>query len=112
MIKQIFARSFTKALTAIQLNSAGAAWTICQESSRDTIKKVTLTPHDQRQKCSWRKKAECPMEGKGQVNDIVYKCDIARPLPVKVYLGFAEGEWKSRFYNHKLSLAQVTLKIS
>ena len=52
------------------------------------------------------------MEGKGQVNDIVYKCDIARPLPVKVYLGFAEGEWKSRFYNHKLSLAQVTLKIS
>ena len=30
-------------------------------------------------------------------------CDIPRPLPKKMYLGLAEGEWKSRLYNHKLS---------
>ena len=43
------------------------------------------------------------MEGNYQVNDVVYKCDVTRPLPKKAYLGLAEGEWKSRFYNHKLS---------
>ena len=64
-------------------------------------KKVTSKPRDQRPKC--RKKAECPMEGNCQVIDVVYKCDVTRPLPKKVYLGLAKREWKSRFYNHKLS---------
>ena len=66
-------------------------------------KKVISKPHDQRPKCNCRKKAECPMEGNCQVNNVIYKCDVTRPLPKKVYLGLAEGEWKSRFYNHKLS---------
>ena len=66
-------------------------------------KKVISKPHDQRPKCNCRKKAECPMEGNCQVNNILYKCDITRPLPKKVCLRLAEGEWKSRFYNHKLS---------
>ena len=65
-------------------------------------KKVTSKPHDQRPNCNCRKKAECPMEGNCQVNNVIYKCDVTRPLPKKVYLGLAEGEWKSRFYNHKL----------
>ena len=43
------------------------------------------------------------MERNCQVNDVVYKCDVTRPLPKKVYLGLAEEEWKNRFYNHKLS---------
>ena len=43
------------------------------------------------------------MEGNCEVNDVVYKCDVTSPLPKKVYLGLAEGEWKSCFYNHKLS---------
>ena len=46
------------------------------------------------------------MEGNCQVNDVVYKCDLTRPLPKKVFLGLAEGEWKSRFFNHKLSIRQ------
>ena len=66
-------------------------------------KKVTSKPHDQRPKFSCRKKSECPMEGNCQVNNVVYKCDETKPLPKKVNLGLAEGEWKSRFYNHKLS---------
>ena len=66
-------------------------------------KKVTSKPRDQRPKCNCRKKGECPMEVNCQVNDVVYKRDVARPLPKKVHLGLAEGEWKSRFYNHKLS---------
>ena len=44
------------------------------------------------------------MGGKCQVNVVVYTCDVTRPLSKKVYLGLAEGEWESRFYNHILSL--------
>ena len=65
--------------------------------------KVTSKPHNQRPKCNHRKKAECPMEGNCQVNDVVYKCDVTRPLLKQVYLELAEGEWKSHLYNHKLS---------
>ena len=43
------------------------------------------------------------MERNCQVNDVVYKFDVTRPLSEKVYLGLAEGDWKSRLYNHKLS---------
>ena len=43
------------------------------------------------------------MEGNCQVNNIVYKCGVTRPLPKEVFLGLAEGEWKSRLCNHKLS---------
>ena len=36
------------------------------------------------------------------VNNVVYKCDVKRPLPKKEYLTLPMGEWKSCFYNHKL----------
>ena len=36
------------------------------------------------------------MEGNCQFSDVVYICDVTRPLPQKAYLGLAEGEWKSR----------------
>ena len=51
----------------------------------------------------WQEKAECSMEGNYQVNNVVHKCGVTTPLPKKVYLGLAEGEWKSRFCNRKLS---------
>ena len=49
-------------------------------------KKVISKPRDQTTKCNCRKKVECPMEGHCQVNDVVYKCNVKRPLPKKVYL--------------------------
>ena len=64
---------------------------------------VTSTARDQTSKCNCRKRSEYPMEGNGQVNDIVYKCDLTRALPKKVYLGHAKGEWKSLLYSYKLS---------
>ena len=33
------------------------------------------------------------MEGNCQVDDVVYKCDVTRPLPKKVYLGLAERQY-------------------
>ena len=32
------------------------------------------------------------MERNCQVNDVVYKFDVTRPLPKKVHVGLAEGE--------------------
>ena len=49
-------------------------------------KKVTSKPRDQTPKCNCRKNVECPIEGNYQVNDVVYKCDITRPLPKKYIL--------------------------
>ena len=49
------------------------------------------------------------MEGKCLVNDVVYKCNVTTPLPKKVYLGLVEREWKSCFYNHKLSFKHKRL---
>ena len=66
-------------------------------------KKVTSKPPDQRLKWNCRKKTECPMEGNCQVNNIVYKCDVIKPFSKNVYLGLAERELKSRFYDYKLS---------
>ena len=40
------------------------------------------------------------MERNYQVNNVVYKCE---KKCTKIYLGLAKGEWKSRFYNYKLS---------
>ena len=55
------------------------------------------------QNATAEKKANCPMEGNDEINDIVYKCDVTKRLPKKVYLGLAERERKSRFYNQNLS---------
>ena len=59
-----------------------------------------MTKMQLQKKSQYRK---CSMEGNCQVNNVIYKCDVTRPLLKKVYLGLAEGEWKSPFYNHKLS---------
>ena len=47
-----------------------------------------------------QKKAECPTKRNCQVNNVLYKFDVTRPFPKKMDLRLAEGEWKSRFYNH------------
>ena len=50
------------------------------------------------------------MKGNCQVNNVIYKFDVTRPLPEKVYLGLAEGEWKSRFYNHRLYTRDISTR--
>ena len=40
-------------------------------------------------------KKECTREGNCQINNVVRKCDVTKPLLKKVYLGLAEGEWSA-----------------
>ena len=54
--------------------------------------------------CNCRVKPECPLNGRCQVTDIIYKCAVLPPdKPNKVYFGTAEGDFKKRFYDHKKS---------
>ena len=46
------------------------------------------------------------MKGNYQVNDGLYKCDVTSPLSKKMYIGLAERERKSSFFNRKLSFEQ------
>ena len=75
---------------------------MCQKSSRDIIKKLHRNHLTNGQNAIAEKKLQCPVERNCQVNDVIYKYDVTRPLSKKVFLGLAEGEWKSRLYNHKL----------
>ena len=44
------------------------------------------------------------LDGKCRAENIVYKCVASvHGYPNKVYLGSAEGDFKQRFYNHRMS---------
>ena len=61
--------------------------------------------------CNRRKKKKCPLEGKCQANDVVYKCIAwATGFLNKVYLGTAQGEFKKWFYNHNVSFKNKSKK--
>ena len=54
--------------------------------------------------CNCRKKHECPLYSKCRAENIVYKCVASVDgYPNKVYLGTAEGDFKQRFFNHRMS---------
>ena len=82
----------------------------CMENVAQIIKKHNQRISSHKEKpipsCNCRNKDECPMNGKCQVQNVVYKCTVsATPnFPKRVYLGVAEGDWKQRFYNHKKSI--------
>ena len=54
--------------------------------------------------CNCRTKDECPLNGKCQVQEIVYKCILSTSInPEKTYLGNGEGGFKKRYKNHTKS---------
>ena len=66
-------------------------------------KKVNIDVKESKS-CKCGVKSECPLNGRCQVTDIIYKCTVLSPdKPNKVYLGTAEGDFKKRFYNHRKS---------
>ena len=88
----------------------------CMENVAQIIKKHNQRISSHKEKpipsCNCRNKDECPMNGKCQVQNVVYKCTVsATPnFPKRVYLGVAEGDWKQRFYNHKKSIKNKTYR--
>ena len=54
--------------------------------------------------CNCRRKHECPLDGKCRAQNILYKYVASIDgYPNEVYLGTTEGDFKQRFYNHRMS---------
>ena len=45
----------------------------------------------------FQKNAECPLEGNYQVNDVVYRCDVERPLAKKSVSWTCRGRMEEPF---------------
>ena len=68
------------------------------------IKKKKFNKNVKELKPCSRGESECPLNGKCQVANIIYKCTVLSPeKPNKVYLGTAKGDFKERCFNHRKS---------
>ena len=60
-------------------------------------------------KCNCRDKVRCPLEGKCKQECVVYKVEVysdpGNDRNKKVYFGSRQGEFKTRYYNHKTSFS-------
>ena len=55
--------------------------------------------------CNCRKKQECPLDEKSRAENIIYKSvALVDSYRNKIYFGIAEGNFKQRFYNRRMSL--------
>ena len=68
--------------------------------------RISSRKENPKQSCNCKNKDKYPMNGKCQVQNVVYKCTVLATgnFPKRVYLGVAEGDLKQRFYNHKKSI--------
>ena len=57
-----------------------------------------------------KKKTERPIEGNCQVNDVIYECDVTKPLPEKVYPGLAERSVTSITINYHLNTKGIPIR--
>ena len=62
--------------------------------------------------CNCRNKALCPLQGKCQVKNVIYKATVTSSKGVKHYIGSTGGEFKKRFYNHTSSFKHPQKKFS
>ena len=73
---------------------------IIKSHNKNVTNNIVKTPLP----CNCRVKSDCPMDGKCRNENSIYKCIVSVPhQPDKTYIGLAEGEWKTRYYNHKKS---------
>ena len=60
-------------------------------------------------KCNCRDMVRCPLEGKCKQECVVYKVEVysdpGNDRNKKVYFGSTQGEFKTRYYNHKTSFS-------
>lgn len=60
--------------------------------------------------CNCRSKPDCPLDGKCLTSCIVYKAVIQTQNETLTYFGASEGEFKTRYNNHKKSFKNVRYK--
>ena len=80
----------------------------CSTNMKNLIKqhnsRVLSEPTSHQEKsCNCRNKNSCPLDGNCQVKNIVYKATVTTEQNYRIYYGTAEGEFKTRYNNHKYS---------
>ena len=55
--------------------------------------------------CNCQKKDKCPMDGKCLTETIIYRADLKVGEQTKNYIGLTDGQFKTRYRNHKNSFA-------
>ena len=60
-------------------------------------------------KCNCRDKVRCPLEGRCKQECVMYKVEVYSDLNNKrnknIYFGSTQGDFKTRYYNHKTSFS-------
>ena len=77
--------------------------------NKSNIAKLSKEKNKVIAKCNCRDKVRCPLEGKCKQECVVYKVEVYRDpgndRNKKVYFGSTQGEFKTRYYNHKTSFS-------
>ena len=88
--------SYIKSLTVTLLKLVTAAIKIYR-IIKGHEKKVTQIKRHHKLECNCRIETECPVNGDYRIEDVIYKCTVLTTFqPQKMYLGFAEGEFKKQ----------------
>ena len=64
------------------------------------------------EKCNCRKKDQCPLKGRCQISNVVYKATIKSATGTRHYVGSTGGPFKLRYYNHMSSFKHEKKKFS
>ena len=77
--------------------------------NKSKIAKLSKEKNKAIAKCNCRDMVRCPLEGKCKQECVVYKVEVnsdpGNDRNKKVYFGSTQGEFKTRYYNHKTSFA-------
>ena len=66
--------------------------------------KVLRSTKASKKNCNWRVKPNCPLDGACLTRNLVYKVTVfPESKELNTYIGMTEGEFKTRFRNHKQS---------
>ena len=62
---------------------------------------LNVNEHDERNKpCNCRDKKSCPLQGRCQVRNVIYKATVTSSDGIKHYIWSTGGDFKKRSYNH------------
>ena len=71
------------------------------------MKKADAKKTSNKRTCNCHKKAECPLRGKCQVENVVYKATVSSERGEESYIGLASGMFKKRYYNHTKAFENI-----
>ena len=80
--------------------------------NRSNITKLSTKKNKVIDKCNSRDKVRCPLEGKCKQECVVYKVEVYsdsnNKRNKKIFFGSTQGDFKTRYYNHKTSFSHST----